>query len=129
MFAFEFAILLITSLGIMARYALSLTEKYILHKEALRRKAARAIERAAAAERRQSLIEQIQRRRAAGEAVEDPEEEDDDDDDDDDELDVGGWEDKGTWVFYSELSTGMPILDFLIRVILYDTFPLLIFSS
>lgn len=105
MFAFEFAILLITSLGIMARYALSLTEKYILHKEALRRKAARAIERAAAAERRQSLIEQIQRRRAAGEAVEDPEEEDDDDDDDDDELDVGGWEDKGTWVFYSELST------------------------
>ncbi|PWW71614.1 hypothetical protein C7212DRAFT_303172 [Tuber magnatum] len=50
MFAFEFAILLITSLGIAGRYVLNV---------------------------------------------------------DDDEIDVGGWEEKGTWVFYLELTTDL----------------------
>ena len=107
MFAFEFAILLITSTGILCRYILSLVEKYILYKEAARRKAARAIERTAARQRR---ITEREARRAAGDEVDEAEEEEDDDDSDE-ELDVGGWEEKGTWVFYSELGTGTSFSD------------------
>lgn len=112
MFAFEFAILLITSTGIISRYAISLVEKYILRREARRRKEARALERAAARQQRQARREENERRRAAGEAIEPVEDDDeddgaDDDEDVDEELDVGGWEGKGTWVFYSELCTGV----------------------
>lgn len=114
MFAFEFAILLITSTGILSRYAISLVEKYILRREARRRKEARALERAAARQQRLARREENERRRAAGEAVEPVEDDDEDegadedeDEDVDDELDVGGWEGKGTWVFYSELCTGV----------------------
>jgi E3 ubiquitin-protein ligase synoviolin len=107
MFAFEFAILLITSTGILSRYIISLAEKYILHREAARRKAARTVERAAARQRRQTQREENERRRAAGDEIEPVEDEDEDEDEDDEELDVGGWEEKGTWVFYSELCTGM----------------------
>ncbi|KAA8908951.1 hypothetical protein FN846DRAFT_944168 [Sphaerosporella brunnea] len=106
MFAFEFAILLITSAGILSRYILGLVEKYILYKEAARRKEARAIERIMARQRRQAQLEENERRQAAGqEATEVDEETEEGDDDDDEELDVGGWEEKGTWVFYSELCT------------------------
>ena len=112
MFAFEFAILLITSTGILSRYAISLVEKYILRREAHRRKEARAVERAAARQQRQTRREENERRRAAGEDVEPLEEDDEDegdgeDEDVDEELDVGGWEGKGAWVFYSELCTGV----------------------
>ena len=103
MFAFEFAILLITANGILSRYIISLVEKYILYKEAARRKEARAIERAATGQRRQAA-----RERAAGEEVEATEDDDEEEEEEEDEeLDVGGWEEKGTWVFYSELCTGM----------------------
>lgn len=109
MFAFEFAILLITSTGILSRYIISLVEKYILYKEATRRKEARAIERAATRQRRQTEREENERRRAAGEEVEAIEGDDEEEEEDEDEeLDVGGWEEKGTWVFYAELCTGMP---------------------
>jgi E3 ubiquitin-protein ligase synoviolin len=106
MFAFEFAILLITSLAIAGRYALNVVEKVILKREAIRRRAARATEMAAAQRRRTEQRAQNAQRRAQGEDVEDepvPE----DEDDDEDELDVGGWEEKGTWVFYLELTTGL----------------------
>jgi E3 ubiquitin-protein ligase synoviolin len=103
MFAFEFAILLITSIGILSRYVLGLVEKYVLRREAIRRKEARAIEHAASRQRRRDENEQ---RRVAGEEVEE-EDEDTGEDEDDEELDVGGWEEKGTWVFYSELCTGV----------------------
>lgn len=91
MFAFEFAILLITSLGILSRYTISLVEKYILYREAKKRRAARAAERA----------ERLRAMEATGGEEQEEEEEEDE------ELDVGGWEEKGTWVFYSELCTGM----------------------
>jgi hypothetical protein len=91
MFAFEFAILLITSLGILSRYTISLVEKYILYREATKRREARVAERA----------ERLRAMQAAGGEEQEEEEEEDD------ELDVGGWEEKGTWVFYSELCTGM----------------------
>ncbi|KAI5816502.1 RING finger protein [Pyronema omphalodes] len=89
MFAFEFAILLITSLGILSRYTISLVEKYILYREAKKRRAARAAERA----------ERLRAMEATGSEEQEEEEEEDE------ELDVGGWEEKGTWVFYSELCT------------------------
>lgn len=104
MFAFEFAILLITSIGILSRYVLSLTEKWILYQEAQRRKEIRQAQRTAALSRIAEQTRENERRRAAGEdelPVEDLPEEDEDE-----ELDVGGWEEKGTWVFYSELATG-----------------------
>ncbi|KAI5789404.1 hypothetical protein FPQ18DRAFT_368008 [Pyronema domesticum] len=90
MFAFEFAILLITSLGILSRYTISLVEKYILYREATKRREARVAERA----------ERLRAMQAAG-----GEEQEEEEEEEDDELDVGGWEEKGTWVFYSELCT------------------------
>lgn len=106
MFAFEFAILLITSLAISGRYALNIVEKVILKREATRRRAARATETAAAQRRLAEQRAENAQRRAQGEAVED-EPVVEDLDDEEDELDVGGWEDKGTWVFYLELTTGL----------------------
>ena len=107
MFAFEFTILLITSTGILSRYILSLVEKLILHREATRRREARSLERVAARHQRETQRAENRRRAAAGEEVEEIEEEEDAEEDDEEELDVGGWEEKGTWVFYSELCTGM----------------------
>lgn len=106
MFAFEFAILLIVSTGILARYVLSLVEKWVLHKEAARRREARVAAKEARTRELIAARAEVERRRAAGEEVEDVVEEEEDEEEDDDELDVGGWEEKGTWVFYSELCTG-----------------------
>lgn len=117
MFAFEFAILLIVSVGTLSRYVISLVEKYILYKEACRRKEARTIERAIARQQREARRTENEQRRAAGEEVED-EEEEEEEDEEEEELDVGGWEEKGTWVFYSELATGT-----FLRVISRDVFP------
>lgn len=106
MFAFEFAILLITSLGITGRYVLSLVERYILKREAGRRRAARVLEREAARQRHADRVVEVERRRRAGDLVEDvPELEEEDEEEE--ELDVGGWEEKGTWVFYLELVTDL----------------------
>ncbi|KAH8155799.1 uncharacterized protein LAJ45_00811 [Morchella importuna] len=106
MFAFEFAILLITSLGITGRYVLSLVEKYILKREAMRRRAARILEREGARQRHAARVAEVTRRRRDGDLVEDvPELEEEDEDEE--ELDVGGWEEKGTWVFYLELVTDL----------------------
>ena len=106
MFAFEFAILLIVAMGILSRYVLSLVEKWVLHKEAARRSAARVAARETRKRELEAAKAEAERRRANGEEVEDVVEEEDEEDDDEDELDVGGWEEKGTWVFYSELCTG-----------------------
>ncbi|RPB01375.1 hypothetical protein L873DRAFT_679847 [Choiromyces venosus 120613-1] len=107
MFAFEFAILLITSLGITGRYVLNVVEKFILKQEAARRREARVIEREANRNRRSERRAENQRRRDSGETVEDDVEPEEDDDEDDDDIDVGGWEEKGTWVFYLELTTDL----------------------
>lgn len=114
MFAFEFAILLITSLGITGRYVLSLVEKYILKREAMRRRAARILEREGARQRHAARVAEVTRRRRDGDLVEDvPELEEEDEDEE--ELDVGGWEEKGTWVFYLELVTGNSHRETLLR--------------
>ena len=79
----------------------------MLHREAMRRRQARAEAREARKREYERAKIEAERRRIAGEEVEDPVLEEDDEDEDEDELDVGGWEEKGTWVFYSELCTGM----------------------
>ncbi|CUS07053.1 unnamed protein product [Tuber aestivum] len=107
MFAFEFAILLITSLGITGRYVLNVVEKFILKREAARRREARVVERDAVRNRRGAQRAENQRRRDLGEFVEDEALPEEGDEEDDDEIDVGGWEEKGTWVFYLELTTDL----------------------
>lgn len=82
-----------------------MTEKWILYKEAQQRKEIRHIERTAILNRIAEQKRENERRRAAGEE-ELPVDDEPEEEDDDEELDVGGWEEKGTWVFYSELATG-----------------------
>lgn len=91
MFAFEFTILLITALSTAGRYGLIISEKLIVHNQANARRLAREAERAAATasqapDRGEPTIQ--------AEAQEDEEP----------EL---VWEEKGTWMFYLELGTGM----------------------
>ena len=90
MFAFEFTILLITALSMAGRYGLIMSEKFIVHKQVNARRLAREAEGAVAAAAqgpgREPTIQ--------AEAQEDEES----------EL---VWEEKGTWMFYLELGTGM----------------------
>ncbi|PSN62593.1 hypothetical protein BS50DRAFT_502287 [Corynespora cassiicola Philippines] len=89
MFGFEYVLLTIASVSTLLRYALSLVEAFIIHRQEKAREEARRIARA------------VQRASAAAGAAETPAEEEDDDDD----GDVPGWEEKGRWVFYLDLTT------------------------
>lgn len=92
MFAFEFAILTISCTGIAGRYILGLVERFVIKKRIT-----------AERERRRRVF---QGRVERGETAEGEEEEILDDE----ELDGGigsGWEDKGVYIFYLELCTGM----------------------
>lgn len=90
MFGFEYVLLAIASISTLLRYALSLVELYITHRQEKARDEARRIARELA--RQPSSIDEPE--------VPDPVEEDDDD-----ESDVPGWEEKGRWVFYLDLAT------------------------
>ncbi|KAI9825428.1 MAG: E3 ubiquitin-protein ligase synoviolin [Thelocarpon impressellum] len=93
MFAFEFAILAISSSSTTVRYAISLTEAVVIKQQT----------RAKLEERRQELREaREQERRLNDESapVDDGEL-----DVDEMDIDVPGWEEKGQWVFYLELVT------------------------
>lgn len=91
MFGFEYVLLAIASVSSLMRYALSLVELVITHRQEQARDEARRVAR-----------QQAQQRTDAGgdatEAV--PELEDDEDD-----GDVPGWEEKGRWIFYLDLAT------------------------
>ena len=106
MFAFEFAVLSVTSLSSAAKYAI------FVHEGAVIKEQARV--------RRQERLERNQR-----EAVTSAEtplsgnntrallsnvEHDENEDVEDEGIDVPGWESKGFWVFYLDLLTGMPKL-------------------
>lgn len=100
MFGFEFAILTILSTSTAARYAISLVEIYIVRKQ-----------KESKLEERRSELRAAREEAVRGEdsAGADPpqgsvpiEAEVDDAD-----LDVAGWEEKGRWVFYLDLTTGM----------------------
>jgi len=97
MFAFEYSILFIVSMSTLARYALSLVELWITHRQTQARVEARRVARE---QRAQRAAQQA----SEGEASENATPVDEDEDDDDD--DVPGWEEKGRWVFYLDLFTG-----------------------
>lgn len=99
MFGFEFAILTILSSSTAARYAISLVEIFITHKQKQTKLEERRLELRAA--RAEAL------RNRAQSASDDPVADlPDENNIDEAELDVPGWEEKGRWVFYLDLVTG-----------------------
>ena len=104
MFAFEFAVLTVTSLSTASRYALSLHEASVIKNQTkvllevrraqIRREREEQQQQAATAEGNNAS------EGSASNAVDDVEV-------DDIDIDVPGWEEKGRWVFYLDLTTGM----------------------
>jgi hypothetical protein len=117
MFGFEFAVLTILSFSTMARYAISLVEIYIVRKQKEKRVEEIRRERRVAAEATApALGEGVAS--GAGDAPADtaattsptrtvPAAEDPIDDA---EVEVEGWEEKGRWIFYLDLTTGKALL-------------------
>ena len=97
MFAFEFAVLMISSLSTFLRNVLILNELYVVEQQTKAKLEARRAEIRAAREQAEREADSI----AALESV--PREEDIDESD----IDVPGWEEKGRWMFYLDLGTGM----------------------
>ena len=97
-FAFEFAVLTVTSMSTFARYTISLYEASIIKKQTNLR----------LQERRAQL--QHEQQEAVVTAVHDgeslPVNAASIDDDLEIDIDVPGWEEKGRWVFYLDLATG-----------------------
>ena len=100
MFAFEFAVLTITSMSTAARYTISLHEASVISHQIKDRRAQIRREReesqAQSATANQDTAPESQVGAAATE-----------DDIDSLDVDVPGWEEKGRWVFYLDLITGM----------------------
>lgn len=97
MFAFEFGVLMISSLSTFLRNVLVLNELYVVEQQTKAKLEARRAEIRAARE-------QAERNVGSEEAVPEnlPREEDIDEND----IDVPGWEEKGRWMFYLDLATG-----------------------
>lgn len=109
MFAFEFAVLTITSLSTAARYAISLKEAYIIKtrtwEQLEERRAELRAERELSAAREEALRQTgaqdgTSNAETSGVPIPDP------DTIQETDIDVPGWEDKGRWVFYLNLTTG-----------------------
>ena len=106
MFAFEFAVLFVSSISTTARYLISLRETAIIKFQTRERKAQMRRER--------------DQNRAANQAADDApstfritttaHSAAAQDDIDSMEVDVPGWEEKGRWVFYLDLATGRCLL-------------------
>ena len=94
MFAFEFTILLITALSTAGRYGLILSEKLIVRKQANARRLVRQVERTTTAA--QALDGGAPTAHLQAEL-----------EDGDEEEAEFVWEEKGTWMFYLELGTGI----------------------
>lgn len=99
MFAFEFAVLTVTSLSTAARYMITLHESAVIKSQINAR--------------RSQIIQARDRSRHAAfesnRAVSDPlttEDENAENEIDAVDIDVPGWEEKGRWVFYLDLATG-----------------------
>ena len=100
MFAFEFAVLTITSMSTAARYTISLHEASVISHQIKDRRAQMRRER----EENQAQSATANQERAPESQGGAPAMEDDIDSLD---VDVPGWEEKGRWVFYLDLVTGM----------------------
>lgn len=99
MFAFEFAVLTVTSISSFARYGISLYEAAVIKSQTNIRLEER---------RQQSWRERAEAARAGELSTEHPALDTTPIDDDSEELDIDvpGWEEKGRWVFYLDLATG-----------------------
>lgn len=100
MFAFEFAVLTITSISTAARYTLSLREAAVVRNQIRDRRTQ---------VRRDRVLAQHQGSHAEGSTSSEPQNGDTalNDDIESLDIDVPGWEEKGRWVFYLDLATGM----------------------
>ena len=98
MFAFEFAVLTVTSLSTAARYTISLHEASVIATQIRDR-------RAQLRRQRETLRPHAVATDAAATSVA-AERDQDEDEVDSSEIDVAGFEDKGRWMFYLDLTTG-----------------------
>lgn len=98
MFAFEFAVLAITSFSTLIRYGISLNEAAVIQRQT----------RVRLQERRLQIQHERDEARseAARTGINLPLEEAAEDNLDDWDIDVPGWEEKGRWIFYLDLATG-----------------------
>ena len=112
MFAFEFAVLAVTSLSTIARYNISLYEASVI-KEQTR---LQVQERRAEIQRQRQRHQQRQDEQGEANQAESLDINSqttgslpigDDSEVADEDVDVPGWESKGRWVFYLDLTTGM----------------------
>jgi E3 ubiquitin-protein ligase synoviolin len=108
MFGFEFAVLTILSFSTMARYAISLVEIYIVRKQKEKRVEEIRRERRVAAEATVPALGEASPAPADAAATEGPTRTIPAAEDpiDDAEVEVEGWEEKGRWIFYLDLTTG-----------------------
>ena len=105
MFAFEFAVLTVTSLSTAARYTISLHEAAVIKEQTNAR-----------LDERRAQIRQGQEQARVRESGQDHDEARPDgtateDNFDATDIDVPGWEEKGRWVFYLDLLTGNTIFN------------------
>lgn len=99
MFAFEFAVLTVTSLSSAARYTISLHEASVIKTQIRDRRALLRRERESVHSRSIDTDSTPTEAPAASTSTED--------DIDSLDIDVPGWEEKGRFVFYLDLTTGM----------------------
>ncbi|KAH0537403.1 hypothetical protein FGG08_005802 [Glutinoglossum americanum] len=115
MFAFEFAVLTISSTSTAARYAISVTEALIIKRQTqLRLEERRAELRIAREEASQRATQTDPTRQES--TVQPPADLPDPDSVDEIDIDVPGWDEKGQWVFYLDLVTD------LVKLIVYMSF-------
>lgn len=100
MFAFEFAVLTIGSTSTAARYAIYGRERMIVKQQTQIKLAQRKAEIRAA-------TEAAEREAAAGNVSQSGANLPTEDNIDENDIDVPGWEEKGRWIFYLDLATGV----------------------
>lgn len=96
MFAFEFAVLTVTSLSTAARYIITLHESAVIKSQVNDRRTQILQLR----ERNQRLASE------SDQAITPPTTDEDEGEIDAIDIDVPGWEEKGRWIFYLDLATG-----------------------
>ena len=127
MFAFEFAVLTVTSLSTAARYSISLHEATVIKNQTR----LQLLERRAQMQRQREVAQEIAVRAGEVQPADSPSPQNENDSEED--VDVPGWEEKGRWVFYLDLVTGMyrskRIPQINAKIITVDFFKLILYLS